>query len=269
MVNTRKDCFDLFQLMPQGTIHLSALMCGEHRSKVIEKIKKALQKGLPIRVISTQLVEAGVDIDFPVVYRALSGLDSVAQSGGRCNREGTLNTVGKLGRIVVFIPPKHSPGGLLRKGEDTTRELIHTGKINLDHPDIFDRYFSLFYGKVNDTGDKFKDWLIKDAPDLHVQFRTAAKAFNLIEQTSRPLFVTYGNSGKFLKELRHIGPTRENMRKLQRYSVNVSKTDFEKIKHQGLIDEVWPEFWAWLGPYSNSHGLDIFGQGWAPEDLIS
>ena len=88
MVNTRRDCRELHELLPGETIHLSASMCGEHRTKVITEIKQKLQSGLPVRVVSTQLVEAGVDIDVPVVYRAFSGLASIAQAAGRCNREG-------------------------------------------------------------------------------------------------------------------------------------------------------------------------------------
>ncbi len=83
IVNTRRDCRELHALLPEGTIHLSALMCGEHRSQVITSIKQRLAAGEPTRVVSTQLVEAGVDVDFPVVYRALAGLDSIAQAGGR------------------------------------------------------------------------------------------------------------------------------------------------------------------------------------------
>ncbi|WP_436395524.1 hypothetical protein ACSDBR_00190 [Acidithiobacillus ferriphilus] len=80
-------------------------------SQVIADIKRRLQAGIPTRVVSTQLVEAGVDVDFPVVYRALAGLDSIAQAAGRCNREGRL--AGK-GKVVVFVPPKPAPPGLLR-----------------------------------------------------------------------------------------------------------------------------------------------------------
>lgn len=120
VVNTRRDCHDLFQLMPAGTIHLSALMCGAHRSAVIRLIRCRLRKGLTTRVISTQLVEAGVDIDFPVVYRALAGLDSIAQAAGRCNREGKLNDTARMGEVHVFLPPKPAPRGLLLKGENTT-----------------------------------------------------------------------------------------------------------------------------------------------------
>jgi len=111
VVNSRRDCRDLFRLMPEETIHLSATMCGEHRSAVIRNIREKLRNEESIRVISTQLVEAGVDIDFPVVYRALTGLDSIVQAAGRCNREGK-NPDG--GKVVVFIPPKQSPKGVLR-----------------------------------------------------------------------------------------------------------------------------------------------------------
>jgi len=111
VVSDRKSCRNLHKLMPIGTYHLSALMCGQHRSKIITEIKQKLKEGAPVRVISTQLVEAGVDIDFPVVYRALAGLDSIAQAAGRCNREGKLT---EKGRVVVFVPPKKSPPGILR-----------------------------------------------------------------------------------------------------------------------------------------------------------
>jgi len=90
ILNTKRDCRELFALMPKGTVHLSTWMCGEHRSKVIAEIKTKLEQKQPIRVISTQLVEAGVDIDFPAVYRAFAGLSSIAQAAGRCNREGKL-----------------------------------------------------------------------------------------------------------------------------------------------------------------------------------
>lgn len=114
IVNTRKAARALHRLMPEGTLHLSALMCGAHRKDVIAEIKQRLKARRggsdwrPLRVVSNQLVEAGVDIDFPVVYRALAGLDSIAQAAGRCNREGRLP--GK-GRVVIFVPPENPPIG--------------------------------------------------------------------------------------------------------------------------------------------------------------
>jgi CRISPR-associated endonuclease/helicase Cas3 len=267
VVNTRRDCHDLFRLMPKDTIHLSALMCGEHRSEIIHKIKQNLALGTPIRVISTQLVEAGVDIDFPVVYRAIAGLDSIAQAAGRCNREGELNKTGKLGEVHVFVPPKSPPGGQLRKGEDTTIELMSLEGFNPQHPDAFTRYFYLFYSKLNDTGRRFKEWFEDEAKDIRIHFRTASKNFNLIDESSQTLFVNYKESQTWLDELRHIGPTRRNMRKLQRFTVNVSQCDFEHMKKEKMVEEIRPGFWAWLGPYNPVFGLDLFGHGWTPEDL--
>ena len=269
VVNTRRDCYDLHKGMPHGTVHLSALMCGEHRSAVIGQIKQNLKPGTLIRVISTQLVEAGVDIDFPVVYRALAGLDSIAQAAGRCNREGKLNAQGRLGEVHVFVPPKPAPRGLLLKGENTTRELLALADFNPGHPEAFTRYFELFYSRVNDTGSKFKEMLQRDAPNLEFHFRTAAKQFRLIEDTQQPVFVQFGKSDQWLDELRRVGPKRLTMRKLQRYTVNLSKRNFEKEKLDGLLGQLWPGFWGWIGKYDDCYGLDIFGAGWAPEDLMA
>lgn len=269
VVNTRRDCYDLHKLMPIGTIHLSALMCGEHRSEVIKTIKEKLKEGSVTRVISTQLVEAGVDMDFPVVYRALAGLDSIAQAAGRCNREGKLNAAGGLGELHIFVPPKPAPRGLLLKGENTTRELLALPDFNPQHPEEYGRYFRLFYSRVNDTGSTFKKLLQRDVPNI--QFRTAAREFEsqfINDQAQQSVLVRFGDSEKWLEELRRIGPKRHTMRKLQRYTVNLSHNDFQKAKGDGLLEELWPGFWCWIGRYDSYHGLDLFGSGWAPEDLM-
>lgn len=274
IVNTRRDCHDLFSLMPEGTIHLSALMCGAHRSKIIAEIKTRLAAGSPIRVISTQLVEAGVDIDFPVVYRALAGFDSIAQAAGRCNREGKL----PVGEVHVFTPPKPAPVGLLRKGEDTTKELR---AIDLDpnQPDAFTRYFDLFYSRLNTTGEiEFHDLLVKDVnPDLHFQFRTAAEKFRLIDDTAqRPVIVRYGDSDKWIQRLRFEGPHRELMRRLQRYTVNISVRQIQRMRDAGKLEELLfggkpsgilvqslPRL------YSEITGLDAFSESLPVEDLFA
>jgi CRISPR-associated endonuclease/helicase Cas3 len=268
VVNTRRDCYDLFKLMPKNTIHLSALMCGQHRSKVIQNIKEQLRHGESIRVISTQLVEAGVDIDFPVVYRALAGLDSIAQASGRCNREGRLNEIEKLGHVVVFIPPKPAPRGILLKGESTTRELATISGFNPQNPEEYKRFFQLFYSKLNDTGAQWlNDRLICDVPDIH--FRTAGKEFKLIDdQSQQSVLVTYPGNEETLKKLRQEGPSRLISRKLQRFSVNLSQRVFLKAKTDGLVEEIRSGFWLWKGKYNEQCGVDIFGPGWAVEDLI-
>lgn len=145
VVSDRKSCRELHALMPKGTYHLSALMCAQHRSDCIADIKEKLKTTEPVRVISTQLVEAGVDIDFPVVYRAMAGLDSIAQTAGRCNREGKLKTNGGLGRVVVFTPQRKAPAGILRKATETTARLLDSGLKDPISHEAFGPYFSELY----------------------------------------------------------------------------------------------------------------------------
>lgn len=268
IVNSRRDCHDLFKLMPEGTIHLSALMCGDHRSVVIAEIKRRLNAGEPCRVISTQLVEAGVDIDFPVVFRALAGLDSIAQAAGRCDREGGLTAVGRRGQVYVFVPPKSAPPGLLRKGEDTTREMPSLEGFDPQKPEFFRRYFQLFYGRVNDTGSRFCDLLVRDVnPKLEFQFRTAANEFKIIDDSAQQtVFVRWGGNDKWLDELRVSGPTRENLRALQRSTVCLTRNMFLSLQRD--VEEIWPGYWLWIGKYDEITGLDAFGVGYSPEDTI-
>lgn len=268
IVNRRQDCYDLWSAMPKGTIHLSATMCGQHRSKVIEDIKKRLAEHQPIRVISTQLVEAGVDIDFPMVYRALAGLDSIAQAAGRCNREGKGD---ELGEVHVFVPPKPSPCGLLLKGEQVTRELITSDRFHPDEPECFTRYFALYYDKVNETGKKWlDDNLVQDASEGIVQFRHAAETFQMIEE-SAPILVRYGESEKWIEQLRFAGPTREIMRRLQRYTVSVRPNLARKLLERGHIEELEPGIFVqtYPGLYHEETGLDLFSETLPIEDLIS
>jgi CRISPR-associated endonuclease/helicase Cas3 len=269
IVNTRRDCRDLFKLMPAGTIHLSALMCGAHRSEVIAEIKRRLEAKESCRVISTQLVEAGVDIDFPVVYRALAGLDSIAQAAGRCDREGKLTAAGQHGQVHVFVPPKSAPPGLLRKGEDKMRELIGLGS-DPQMPESFTKYFELLHGAVNDTGSHFHELLVRDVnPRLEIQFRSAAYEFRIIDDTAQQaVFVRWGDNEKRIDQLRAIGPTREGLRALQRSCVNLAKWHFQTAQAQGMVEEFWPGFWLWIGKYDGVGGLDIFGDGFTPEELV-
>jgi len=271
IVNTCRDCYDLFKLMPEGTYHLSALMCGAHRSAIIQSIRLRLQKNLPTRVISTQLVEAGVDIDFPVVYRALAGLDSIAQAAGRCNREGVLNKSGKLGEVQVFMAPRPAPRGLLRKGEDTTCEMFEDMK-NPDQPGAVFRYFRLFYSRINDAGSDFRELLTKDVnPNLFVQFRTAAEQFKLIDdQAQRPVIVRYGDSNHYINRLRYAGPCREITRALQRFTVNIPVQVAEAMQSDGRMEEIEPGILIQCGLkiYDEKTGLAVFAEQLPIEDLM-
>lgn len=249
IVNTRKAARELQRLMPEGTLHLSALMCGAHRKDVIAHIKERLQAKRegrdtrPLRVVSTQLVEAGVDIDFPLVYRALAGLDSIAQAAGRCNREGRMQG---LGRVVVFVPPDRPPLGHLRKGADACISTLHGQTQDPQHDPqhdplargLFARYFTEFYHSVDLDQHRVANMLTVQPRDLAVKFRTAAEAFRLIDDAeSVTVVVRYAahqeHIDSLLNTLATEGPQRWLMRKLQRYTVTIPQRLATPMLNQG------------------------------------
>lgn len=273
IVNSRKDCRELHGLMPRDTIHLSALMCGQHRSQVIAEIKQRLKDGIPTRVISTQLVEAGVDMDFPVVYRALAGLDAVAQAAGRCNREGTLL---QLGKVVVFVPPKPAAPGLLRKAQQSGEEIMRLSKGDPLTRERFEAYFRHYYASLNSL-DKAN---IISLLDLHnmgtscaeagkykFNFRTVAGLFRLIDEEGQTaVIVHYGESQRLIDALeksQNMEPheRRGILRKLQRYTVSIREHECKKLFDSKDIKEIFPGVYAQqtAGLYDDKLGFLIDG----------
>ena len=241
IVNTRKAAKELLALLPNGTLHLSALMCGAHRSAVLDTIRhrlKAKREGHdvePLRVVSTQLVEAGVDLDFPVVWRALAGLDSIAQAAGRCNREGLIV---EGGRVVVFVPPDALPRGLLRKaGDACVSTLFGLTQYPLSRS-LFEQFFRQFY-RATDLDKKKINELLKVQDKLGVQFRSAAQEFRLIDDGDKASVVVRYEQKQteidmLLNTLKRDGPQRWLMRKLQRYTVSIRLRDAERLLGKGL-----------------------------------
>jgi len=272
IVSDRKSCRDLHKLMPAGTYHLSALMCGQHRSEIINEIKKKLKDKESVRVISTQLVEAGVDLDFPVVYRAFAGLDSIAQAAGRCNREGKLSEQGK---VIVFIPPRKAPLGLLRKAADTTRNIVlGIDKDPLTH-DVFEKYFEELYWNANSLDKEGITALLNpwdnDLNECSIYFRTAAGKFKIIDDTQqKTIFVRYGEGEKLIDLLKAKGPDRWLMRKLQRYTVNIYNNQFNELRQRGAIEEVQPKIFALSSKldYSENTGLVVDETSYDLEQFI-
>jgi len=266
IVNTRKDCRELHAIMPAGALHLSALMCAEERSVVISEIKEKLRSNEPIRVISTQLVEAGVDIDFPVVYRAMAGFDSIAQAAGRCNRENRLAEKGEKGRVVIFVPPKSAPPGLLRIGEQTCREILRCENVDGLSPRLLTRYFKLFFASLENVDKpRFSDHMVRDAREFKFQFRTLAQDFHLIdEHFYQAIIVCYQKPDckddikKLIGSLQKKGNARWLLKKLQRYVVNVPVEDFLTMKAQDLIGPV-AGYWVQRdnGLYKPGIGLQL------------
>jgi len=272
IVNSRRDARELFKLLPEGSIHLSALMCGEHRSKVIAEIKQRIKDGVPTRVVSTQLVEAGVDLDFPVVYRALAGLDSIAQAAGRCNREGKLDK----GKVVVFVPPKEPHAGPLLRAKNKTISLLSGGVSDPLARENFAKFFELFYSDTDLDKDGIEEQLHMKGDTLpndlsDVQFRTAAMKMQLIKNPGVSVLVPADDQSEALIEiLKHKGPERWLMRKLQRYTVNVSQFWFDKMNARDDVLEAHPGIYVLVSPalYHNEFGLLLEGELMAARDLI-
>ncbi|MDQ6960971.1 MAG: CRISPR-associated helicase Cas3' [Mariprofundaceae bacterium] len=267
IVNSRKDARALFKLIPES-IHLSALMCGEHRSQVISEIKQKLKDGIPIRVVSTQLVEAGVDLDFPVVYRALAGLDSIAQAAGRCNREGELP---KKGEVVVFVPPNPPPAGHLLRAAQKTVSLLYDNQSDPLARENFTKFFtSFYYESCLDKADI--EGLLQPERDLsNVQFRTAAMKMKLIDDTGQTVFVRYNETSEnLLDDLKKWGPNREMMRKLQRYTVTVPEYALKQLLACGDIQETGSNLYVQVCAelYHPDLGLLLKGESMAVENTI-
>ncbi len=252
-----------------GLWHLSGLMCAQHRSDTIADIKQALlarrqalaagQTPQPIRVISTQLVEAGVDIDFPVVYRALAGLDSIAQAAGRCNREGRL----AKGEVHVFVPPKPAPPGLLRMAERATTILWSALPPEADPMGVerFSEYFRNLYRDAELDEKGIRGFLRSQGPDFAVSFGRAAKEFRLIDKDEgATVFVRYKRDESdeeidiWLNTLKKEGPQRWLLRKLQRYGVSIYQRDLQRLEGQGDIEPLGGDF---PGLYLQSFGNDV------------
>jgi len=272
IVGRRADARELYTRMKtesrDGLWHLSGLMCAEHRSDTIAAIKEALlarreslaqgRAVAPIRVVSTQLVEAGVDIDFPVVYRALAGLDSIAQAAGRCNREGRLD----CGEVYIFAPPKAPPPGLLRMAEQATR-ILWAGLPSEADPmgvERFAEFFRKLYGDAR-LDEKGICQLLRVGTAAEINFRTAAENFHLIDdQEGATVFVRYQRSeddegiGMLLNTLKKHGPDRWLLRKLQRYGVTIYWSDLQRLLKQGDVEALGGDF---PGLYVQSANNDV------------
>jgi CRISPR-associated endonuclease/helicase Cas3 len=269
IVDRKRDARELHALLPKGAIHLSGSMCGAHRADRIKEVRRRLagrRDGTdprPLHVVSTQLVEAGVDLDFPVVYRALAGLDSIAQAAGRCNREGLLDR----GEVVVFLPPKEPAPGLLRKAADAARSVLHDRPDEPLAPALFRRYFRHYYANCDLDQRGIVDMLRTSSGDLAVRFRSAAKEFRFIDEDTVPVIVHYrglkagdDRVDKLLGVLGRDGPARWLTRALQRYTVTLRRTRAERLTAIGAIAPLSALPGAYVQQsdllYDKHHGLD-------------
>lgn len=233
IVNTRKDAREIFNRLPEEglKIHLSRMMCPAHVMAKIDQLRKALkddQQGI-IRVVSTQLIEAGVDIDFPSVYRQMAGLDSVLQAAGRCNREGKLSQ----GVTHVFEIAGRKDYGFIRQTKQATKAVITE---DCQSVKAMSEYFNQLYSRIHTFDEQQIGQYLNNPREM--MFETASDHFHLIDNSGFDILVNYGNSLQLIEKLKKEGPSYLLMKKLQQYMVNVREKDFKELYAEGSIDQI-------------------------------
>ena len=243
IVNTRDEArrlYDTLDCPACEKFHLSARMYPRHRRRVLQLVKARLRHGKPCRVVSTQLIEAGVDIDFPFVLRAMAGLDAIAQAAGRCNREGRL---ANPGQVLVFVPEHGLPKAPEWSRRAAIAQMIAETYPDVLHPDAQNAFFHELYNLE-------KDYL--DTPNilhaLHVDgrnginadlmdypFRRVAAAYSLINSPMVPVIIECRTAVPLVHALEHGEPTREIYRTLQAYTVQIYSWELAEFERRGVI----------------------------------
>ena len=270
IVPTRAHARELFLALKDtpGTVHLSALMCPEHRSRHLKVIRAQLKNGEPCRLISTSLIEAGVDVDFPTVYRASAGIDSVAQAAGRCNREGRRPAAES--KVYVFEPADRAMPTSMAVTTAAGREVMRHHAADPLSLDAIDAYFRHVHWRLsagqNDGLDKhgILARIAERAVDLSFPFEDIARDFKLIADAMRPVLIPFGEKGPgFIAELARADDVGIIARKLQRYVVQVPRLAFLALAAAGSIQAVNPDrfgdqFWQLANEklYHDDFGLD-------------
>ncbi len=248
IVNTKGHAKALYKMLAEecdekNLFHLSTNLCPAHRSKVFnDEIRPRLDSDnpKPCVVISTQLVEAGVDIDFPTVYRATAGIDSIAQAAGRCNREGKRD----IGKTYVFESEHKIPDALhsIKQAAEVAEGINrrHAGEIDKGDFDLLglravDEFFKeLFWLKGPDQLDSKKiiESLAKEISKAFFPFRDIAQVFRLIDSPTTAVFIEYDDRAKEIaaKFRGYEPPNSKDYRAVQRYTVSLYAKDFNKIR---------------------------------------
>jgi CRISPR-associated endonuclease/helicase Cas3 len=280
IVNKKAQARELFRRLHGKTehvYHLSTSMCPAHRTATLDKIKTCLNPNSPVPVIciSTQLIEAGVDVDFGSVIRYLAGLDSIAQAAGRCNRNGLRPT----GSVLIINPANENLDRLpeIRKAKEVTERVLHEFHSdpaafddNLQSPASMNRYYLYYFFQrahemdfplsprdigrddtllsllsTNSHSVNAYQSLQKHSPSIHLRqsFMSAAKAFKAIDSPTEGVIVPYGAEGeRIITELCTASRFDEKLhllKKAQRYAVNLFPNEFETLKKMRRLYETW------------------------------
>jgi len=278
IVNSRAHAGTLFASIRdlEGAVHLSTLMCARHRRAVLARVRADLLAQKSVRLVTTSLIEAGVDVDFPEVWRAMAGLDQIAQAAGRCNREGKGETEG---RVVVFTPADHKPPHALRAAQGEAEGVLRRHDDPLGLAAIRD-YFGRFYwakgenafdsATLDGTPYPIMMKLKERGATLDFPFASIARAFRLIDEAMEPVIVPWQarpDDRDAADLLRRVGamnrPLGNDLRALQQYAVPVPRRAREDWLAKDVIRPVHPALgdsllaFPDLAHYDSSAGLRL------------
>jgi len=251
IVNNRRHARALYQALADqpGARHLTTLMCAKHRSQVLAEVRVRLKAGDPCRLVSTSLIEAGVDISLPTVYRAEAGLDSVAQAAGRCNRNG--ERTAELSEVRVFATANGdwAPPPELRQFAQAAQEVMRQPQFRDDplSPSAIEAYFRLLYWQ---KGDKELDaanllGLCAESRIDSLPLETLAAKFRMIDTVQMPVIVPFDDDARRdIEGLRYAEKSGGLARKLQPYLVQLPRNGFDMLRKAGAIQPVAPEKWG-------------------------
>lgn len=241
IVNSRKLAKEIYEMLPaEGRFHLSTLMIAPHRRDIIAEIKKRLKKGLPCRVVSTSLIEAGVDIDFPVVFRQEAGIDSQIQAAGRCNREGERPLEESVVSVFTLAETagKRIPKGL--QYPINAARAVARNNPDISSPDAILAYFHALY-KSKGPGELDKKGIIGALEEgfrngMLFPFATISDNMKLIESDTKAVMVPWDEEGKTIaSEMVINGLSRQMLRLAGRYVVQVYNDEFERLYQNGRM----------------------------------
>ena len=263
IVNTRGQAQNLYNLLDSdGSFHLSTLMCPAHRKSVLNEIRERLKSDSICRVVSTSLIEAGVDVDFPIVFRSMAGLDSQIQAAGRCNRERKRDKENSL--VFVFEPSdaykKHQPSTIklpIEIAKSVARQYD-----DVSSPEAIKEYFLQLYsfkGEGLDTKQIVKRLEDGAACGFSFPFSQIASEFRLIDNITHSVVIPFDNNAELqLQRLKGGERSKHLLRSIQTYTVNIYQRDYDALYGAGLIEPLDSEI-AMLKDterYSNKTGLN-------------
>lgn len=255
IVNTRKFAQEVYEALPsEGRFHLSTLMCPVHRKQKLDEIRERLKSGKTCRVVSTSLIEAGVDVDFPRVFREMAGLDSILQAAGRCNREGKRSAESS---IVTVFESENKVNKLIAVNRDAAEETVRDWT-QPNTTSTIERYFKAYRDFLrNDDKSGVITASEKGISGCGLPFEWIAKEFKLIDQNTFTVYISVGEGKELISRLREGERSRELYRKAGMYSISIYENHFNALINVGAAESFGDDaaILTDLSLYSDEKGL--------------